>query len=116
MQIQNQNYGLVIGQTVKTLRQRKNITQTELQDEATLSSGYVSRLEKGEYEAPSIVHIIKIAKAFDMNLREFLECANLIPLETNYSSLLRNTKGASEDQIRDITNYESYVLARNTNE
>ena len=109
----NSNYGLLIGQTVKRLRERKNVTQSELQDEAGLSSGYVSRLEKGEYEAPSIVHIIKIAKAMGMNLREFLEYADLIPMESSYSSLLRN-KGASEDQIRDITNYESYVLASNT--
>jgi transcriptional regulator with XRE-family HTH domain len=107
------SYGLRIGQTVKKLRQRKNITQSELQEEANLSSGYISRLEKGGYDAPSIVHIIKIAKAFSLNLREFLEYADMIPTESNYSSLLRN-KGASEDQIRDITNYESYVLTRNT--
>lgn len=48
----NSNYGLLIGQTVKKLRERKNITQSKLQDQVGLSSGYVSRLEKGEYESP----------------------------------------------------------------
>jgi transcriptional regulator with XRE-family HTH domain len=109
------NYGLQIGIAVKKIRERKNITQSELQNSASLSSGYISRLEKGDYESPSIVHIMKISKALGMNLRDFLEYADLIPLESNYSSLLRN-KGATEDQIRDITNYETYVLAKNLKE
>jgi transcriptional regulator with XRE-family HTH domain len=107
-----QHYGQQIGTTVKLLRERKNMTQTELQEEAKLSSGYISRLENGEYEAPSIVHILKIANAFGMSLRDFLEYAELVPKESSFAACLRG-EGASEEQIEDIIKYKSYVLTSN---
>ena len=108
----NLTYGQKLGKTVKILRDRKNMSQIELQELASLSSGYISRLESGEYEAPSIVHILKIAQAFDMTLRDFLEYADLMPRQTSLSSCLRG-EGASEKQIEEITAYKNYVLRSN---
>ncbi len=107
-------YGDRIGKTVKMLRERKNLTQTELQDSAKLASGYISRLEAGEFTAPSIVHILKIAQAFDMSLRDFLEYAELIPEKSTFEQCLRG-EGASEEQIREITTFKEYVLTSNKN-
>lgn len=105
-------YGTQLGEVVKALRERKNMTQMDLQERAGLSSGYISRLEAGEYTAPSIVHILKIAQAFDMNLRDFLECAKLIPQESTFESCLRG-EGMNEEQIQKITDFKNYVLFSN---
>jgi transcriptional regulator with XRE-family HTH domain len=105
-------YGEKLGQAIKGLRERKGISQTDLQERAGLSSGYISRLENGEYDAPSIVHILKIANAFDMTLRDFLEFADLMPKTPSLEGCLRG-EGANEEQIRDITNYKNYVLYSN---
>lgn len=107
-------YGEKLGKVIKMLREDKNMTQIELQENAKLSSGYISRLEAGEYTAPSIVHILKIAQAFGMTLRDFLEYAELIPRESTLDSCLRG-EGANNEQVEEITNYKNYVLYSNKN-
>lgn len=108
----NADYGSKLGKIVKMLREEKNMTQTELQDSASLSSGYISRLEDGKYTSPSIVHVLKIAQAFGMTLRDFLEYAELIPRESTFESCLRG-EGMNAEQIKKITNYKEYVLFSN---
>ncbi len=105
-------YGIQLGKAVKMLRERQDMTQTGLQESAKLASGYISRLEAGEYTAPSIVHILKIAQAFGMNLRDFLEYAELIPQKNTFEQCLRG-EGADEEQIREITKFKEYVLFTN---
>ncbi len=108
----NTEYGIQLAKIVKMLREQKNMTQIELQDAAGLSSGYISRLEDEQYSSPSIVHVLKIAQAFDMNLRDFLEYAELIPRESTLQSCLRG-EGANDEQIKEITRYKEYVLDTN---
>lgn len=109
---ENSLYGDKLGKIVKMLREEKNMTQMELQESAKLSSGYISKLEAGEFTAPSIVHILKIAQAFGMNLRDFLEYAELIPRESTLESCLRG-EGANAEQIKEITKFKEYVLFSN---
>lgn len=105
-------YAKQLGEMVKKLREEKNITQIELQEKAGLSSGYVSRFESGEFDAPSITHILRIATAFDMTLRDFLEYAELIPRESSFKSCLRG-EGVSEAEIDQILTIKNYVLYSN---
>ncbi len=106
---QNSQFGTQLGITVKKLRQDKNLSQEDLRELAGLSSGYVSRLEAGEYSSPSISHVFKLSQALDMTLRDLLESANLIPMESTFASCLRG-EGASENQIDKIQSYKEHVL------
>jgi transcriptional regulator with XRE-family HTH domain len=105
------NFGKKIGETVKILRKMKKLSQEQMRQKADLSSGYLSRLEAGEYDSPSITHIAKMAQALDMSLRDLLEQAKLIPTETTFEGALRG-EGANEEQIKQITDYKSYVIRR----
>jgi len=107
---QNSPFGLQLGQAVKKIREAQNLSQEELRELAGLSSGYISRLETGGYKSPSISHIFKLAQALKMTLRDLLESAHLIPVESTFSGCLRG-EGASEKQINDITKYKNYVLS-----
>jgi transcriptional regulator with XRE-family HTH domain len=106
---QDSQFGLQLGKAVKKLREDKKMSQEELRELANLSSGYVSRLEAGEYSSPSISHVFKLAQALNMTLRDLLEYANLIPMESTFSSCLRG-EGASEEQIKQIIKMKDYVL------
>ena len=70
-------YVLVLGQTIKKIRESEKISMAELERLADISKGYVSRIERGTYTSPSITHVAKIAHALDLTFLELLEQANL---------------------------------------
>ena len=53
----------MIGPVVRQLRQRRNLSQEALADAAHVSSGYLSKLERGVYKAPSREVLSRIANA-----------------------------------------------------
>jgi transcriptional regulator with XRE-family HTH domain len=108
----DEHFGTTLGSAVKALRMRSDISQETLRKKAGLSTGYISRLEDGQYQAPSIVHIFQIAQAFKMTLRDLLEYAELIPRQSSFESCLRG-EGHSEEQIAQVTNFADYVLYTN---
>jgi transcriptional regulator with XRE-family HTH domain len=64
------NLGLFIKQT----RNEKNLSQEEVANEAGLARSYVSRLEDGNYKAPSVMTLIRLAKGLGVsNERLFAE-------------------------------------------
>jgi len=105
--------GVIIGKTILKIRKQKNISQTELQDAANLSNGYISRLEQGEFESPKLTQIINIAKALGMTLRDLLECAGLITPESTFEGTLR-ARGANDAQVQEIKRMADYVLKYST--
>lgn len=106
---ENTHFGKQLGEAVKQLRERHNLTQEDLREKAELSTGYISRLEAGEYSSPSIAQIFQIAKAFEMDLRDLLEFSELIPKKSTFEGCLRG-EGSSEEQIKEIIRYKNYVL------
>lgn len=102
-------FGKELGKTIKTLRQRHKLSQEQLRERAGFASGYISRLEAGEYSSPSLEHVYKLAKAFDMSLRDLLEFASMIPRESSFEACLRG-EGATEEEVKNITKYKEYVL------
>ncbi|MFH0776497.1 MAG: helix-turn-helix transcriptional regulator [Patescibacteria group bacterium] len=97
----NQNLGKQLGEAVKKLRSSKNISQMELQEHSGLSSGYISKLENGDFNSPTIRQIFYIAQAFEMSLRDLLEAAGLIPSESSFEGTLR-AEGATDKQIEEL--------------
>jgi len=51
-----------LGRRIQTLRDRRTMTQEELAAKASLSRGYLARLETGRHD-PSATTLAKIAKA-----------------------------------------------------
>ena len=58
--------------TIRRLRKRANLTQKQLADKAAVSQSYVSQLEKGRSEEPSVYVVQRIAKVLDVSIEELL--------------------------------------------
>ena len=60
------------GRRVREIRQKKNISQEKLAFKAEMHRTYVGGIERGERNV-SLINIIKIAKALDVEPGEFFE-------------------------------------------
>ena len=62
----------LIGERISSLRKARHMTQSELAERVGIDSQHVSRLETGKYY-PSFESLELMAKALDVELREFFE-------------------------------------------
>ena len=67
----------MIGPVVKQLRQQRNLSQEALANTAHVSSGYLSKLERGVYKAPSYEVLSRIAAALAVPTVELYTAAGL---------------------------------------
>lgn len=58
---------------LRRLRQAKGWTQVELAKKARVTQALISQLEAGEKATPSIVHILRIAKALGVTVEALVE-------------------------------------------
>lgn len=65
-----------LGQTVRRLRTNLGISQIALAEKAGLNHNFVGEIERGEKLA-SVVTIVRIAAAFDMQGSELMDKARL---------------------------------------
>ncbi|NMR85102.1 helix-turn-helix transcriptional regulator, partial [Vibrio parahaemolyticus] len=59
-----------IGEKIKELRVRNNLTQEELADRCELTKGFISQLER-DLTSPSISTLIDILECLGTNLKDF---------------------------------------------
>lgn len=62
---------MTFGQKIKNRRKEKGMTQIELSGKTGLSQGYISMLEKGQFD-PTAPVIVKLAVALAMSADELL--------------------------------------------
>ena len=67
----------MIGPTVRQLRQERNLSQEALASSAHVSSGYLSKLERGVYKAPSAEVLGRIATALSVSALELYRAAGI---------------------------------------
>lgn len=89
--------GDVVGKTIKEARIALRMSQADLAKIVGNSSAYISRLEAGQYDSPSLGHVIQISLALGMDLKSFLEKALLIPTD-------HSTEKEKLDKIKAIIN------------
>jgi len=61
---------MVIGEGIKQLRLKNNLTQEELADRAELSKGFISQIER-DLTSPSIATLVDILQCLGTDLKEF---------------------------------------------
>ena len=110
-----------IAPKIKQLREEANLTPTELSRKSGLSLAYISRLEKGDYKAPSLVACKSLSDALGITLKVFLEKIEFIKTNkyTNKSSfqLLSSTlrgNGFTPEQSEKIIEYAKFIQSRNS--
>jgi transcriptional regulator with XRE-family HTH domain len=72
----------MFGQTVKALRERRHWSQADLARRSGLKSGYVSQLEAGGKDNPTLDTIRTIAATFEMSPAELVAAATSQPATT----------------------------------
>lgn len=100
---------------IKTLREDKGLTQEKLAENAKLTRGYISRLEKGNYadDSPSIRTLRKIADGLKEPLELILAKAGLTQDDyiksASTQTFLRAKYDLDEDQIRSVELFIEHV-------
>lgn len=105
---------------LKRLREEKGLTQLGLAHDAELSSGHISRVEKGEKKVTSD-YVIKVAMVLQLPVNDALLQAGIITPEAyaltiRYKGVIRNAKTAIEidrlaSTISDDTERENSLQA-----
>ena len=67
----------MIGPTIRKLRQQRGLSQETLAASAQVSSGYLSKLERGAYKQPSYEVLSRIAAALQMLPAELYRAAGI---------------------------------------
>jgi len=91
-----------IGNAIKTLRLKKNLSQVELAKKASITQGFLSLIEKNDRE-PNFVLIEQIANALGIpqQLLLLLACEET-PRQKQYSKPLRSIALALNDLIKAV--------------
>lgn len=104
-----------IGPSVKRLREKSGISLSRLAEQSGLSLAYVSKLEDGQYQSPSLKTCRALSVGLGMTLRDFLEKIGMFDNSHNNTngpqligSALRSD-GYNEEQVRMILAYADYL-------
>ncbi len=69
-----------LSKIIKNYRVGLSLTMDDLSDKAGLSKGFISRIEKGDFDNKnvSLESVIKLAKGLDVKVKEILDQLNII--------------------------------------
>ena len=85
-----------LGDTIRTLRDQRELTQGQLAQSSSVSQGYLSQLENGEVKNPSAAVLLRVAQAVDVDPDDLFEAAGYPTVRT-----LRATYERYESTIDD---------------
>jgi transcriptional regulator with XRE-family HTH domain len=73
---------LYVREQIKQIRKQQDVSQLELSSRANLSQSFLANLENGKKQ-PSVLTLIRIAKALDVNPRDFFPITEPKLTDTN---------------------------------
>lgn len=94
-----------IGETIRTLRLQKGMSQGDIEKRTGLLRCYLSRVENG-HTIPSLDTLAKIAAAMDIPLAQFFT-------DDSASEATRPLHQLSEDEVRFLTQIRRYSSGLN---
>lgn len=89
----------LIGQRLKELRKRKNLSQEKLSEIAGISSKYLSRIESG-IENPTLDLFIKLSRALEVEMWEMFDFGHNVTVKELKENLQSFAKLADEPSLR----------------
>ena len=94
-------------------RQEAGLTSKQLAERSGLSPAYISRIEKGDYESPSLPSLRALAEGLGLSLRDFLHGAGLLNNDErpSYKLITQSLRhmGYSDKDAEDVVRYARYV-------
>lgn len=71
-----------LGETLRSLRESKNLSLRDVEQIVGISNAYLCQLENGKIAKPSVHFLHKLAKAYDASFEELMLAAQYIETAT----------------------------------
>lgn len=101
-----------IGLFLKRYRKSNGISLNVLAEKADLTPSFVFRLEKNEYDDVKIGVVVKLAKALNMSLEDFLKRTQLIDCSQDlpeFAHYLKQKFDLPQDSIDQLTKMLEFI-------
>jgi len=91
----------MIGDRIKELRARKNVTQEQLAEKVEINTKYLSSIERGK-ENPTLDIFIRIAKALDVDIGDVFNQLEIEDPAKRLPAINALLDQASEEQLKTV--------------
>ncbi|MGO4345807.1 helix-turn-helix domain-containing protein [Paenibacillus sp. MCAF9] len=109
----------MIGERIQMLRKRKGLSLTELSQRAGVAKSYLSSIERGLQQNPSIQFLEKVGAVLNVTVEEFLNSdenndRKTNNLDTEWADLVREAmaSGVSKDQFKEFLEFNKWKIKR----
>ncbi|WP_054028773.1 helix-turn-helix domain-containing protein [Bacillus sp. FJAT-28004] len=110
----------MIGERIKMQRKRNGLSLTELSKRAGVAKSYLSSIERGLQQNPSIQFLEKVSDVLKVTVEEFLKIdqseqnVDVDHLEHEWSELVREAvaSGVSKDQFKEFLEFNKWKIKR----
>ena len=102
----------MIGPVVRKLREQRKLSQEALANSAHVSSGYLSKLERGVYKAPSGEVLGRIAAALSIPTADLYRAAGLDHLLAERDPALEPLLESFAPKLNDLPKRDREIIVR----
>lgn len=108
----------MIGERIQMLRKRKGLSLTELSQRAGVAKSYLSSIERGLQQNPSIQFLEKIGEVLNVPVEEFVNSDQSErpagSLDRDWEDLVREAmaSGVSKEQFKEFLEFNKWRSAR----
>lgn len=109
----------MIGERIQTLRKSKRLSMTELSERAGIAKSYLSSIERGIQQNPSIHFLEKVGSVLGVAVEELLQTEQPNDraehqLDREWTELVREAmdSGVSKEQFKEFLEFNKWRLKR----
>lgn len=108
----------MIGERIQTLRKRKGFSLTELSQRAGVAKSYLSSIERGLQQNPSIQFLEKIGEVLNVPIEDFIHNDQSKhvedKLDPDWQELVKEAmaSGVSKEQFKDFLEFNRWKSGR----
>lgn len=99
-----------LGRTLRTLRLRRGMTQTEVSNISGVERGYYGHLERGSRRNPSQDTLEKLAHAFDISVAELLRMIGSIDEDSGRPTVMIEVEPAKAGRLKNLERFSAEAL------
>ncbi|KGX89120.1 helix-turn-helix domain-containing protein [Pontibacillus litoralis] len=104
----------MIGEQIKSLRQERKLSLTELADRAGVAKSYLSSIERNLQQNPSIQFLEKISSVLHVSVEQLLlgDDEQETSLDEDWIELIKDAQdsGVSKEQFKEFLEYNKWRL------
>ncbi len=108
----------MIGERIQTLRKNQGLSLTELSQRAGVAKSYLSSIERGLQQNPSIQFLEKIGEVLHVSVEDFVQSEQTEQqgkhLDHEWTALVREamSSGISKDQFKEFLEFNKWKSNR----